>query len=42
MLEDLLRVLQSKNNEERQAAQSALAASRDPRARQLLATTCSR
>jgi hypothetical protein len=42
MLEDLLRVLQSKDSEERQAAQAALAASRDPRARQLLATTDSR
>ena len=39
VLEDLLRVLQSKDNEERRAAVAALSASRDPRARQLLETT---
>jgi hypothetical protein len=38
-LDDLSRVLKSDNAEERRAAAAALAASRDPRARQLLATT---
>jgi hypothetical protein len=41
-VEDLSRVLKSENAEERRAAAAALAASRDPRARQLLATTLSR
>ena len=38
-VDDLVRVLKSENAEERRAAKAALAASRDPRARQLLATT---
>lgn len=38
-LDDLLRVLKSDNQDERRAAAQALAASRDPRAQQLLATT---
>jgi hypothetical protein len=39
MLDDLIKVLQSQDQHERHAAEAALAASRDPRARQLLATT---
>lgn len=38
-IDDLSRVLKSESAEERRAAEAALAASRDPRARQLLATT---
>jgi hypothetical protein len=38
-VDDLFRVFQSKDKEERRAAQAALAASPDPRARELLATT---
>ena len=39
VLEDLSRVLQSKDSDERRAAVAALSASRDPRAKQLLETT---
>jgi len=38
-VDDLFRVFQSKDKQERRAAETALAASPDPRAKQLLATT---